>query len=249
MKRTCKLSLIAASTLIVGCLSANADEIDLSALVNTDLNTYSGGGNYPLNGGSLTVGGIDFNLAAYTGGGTGIIQLSGDTTDIGGANPPFQTPVTIPVGLSGVVTVYTLINSIFGLEGTQIGTLDFMGSSSSYTYTLTEGSNVRDHYQDGFVNSAPDVAATANFGPDDRLDMQAIILPGGLGTLESIIFTATDSFYGYGEPFLAGVTTSDSLPAATPLPSTWTMLIAGFLGLGFLAYRGSKKNVAAIAAA
>ena len=36
---------------------------------------------------------------------------------------------------------------------------------------------------------------------------------------------------------------------ATPLPSTWTMLIAGFLGLGFFAYRGSKKNGAALSAA
>lgn len=36
---------------------------------------------------------------------------------------------------------------------------------------------------------------------------------------------------------------------ATPLPSTWTMLIAGFVGLGFLAYRGSKNNAASIAAA
>ena len=35
----------------------------------------------------------------------------------------------------------------------------------------------------------------------------------------------------------------------TPLPSTWTMLIAGFLGLGFFAYRGSKKNAAALSAA
>jgi hypothetical protein len=31
---------------------------------------------------------------------------------------------------------------------------------------------------------------------------------------------------------------------ATPLPSTWTMLIAGFIALGFFAYRGSKKNSA-----
>ncbi len=37
--------------------------------------------------------------------------------------------------------------------------------------------------------------------------------------------------------------------SATPLPSTWTMLIAGFVGLGFFAYRGSKKNAAALAAA
>jgi len=36
---------------------------------------------------------------------------------------------------------------------------------------------------------------------------------------------------------------------ATPLPSTWTMLIAGLVGLGFFSYRGSKKNSAALAAA
>ena len=35
----------------------------------------------------------------------------------------------------------------------------------------------------------------------------------------------------------------------TPLPSTWTMLIAGFLGLGFFASRGSTKNGAALSAA
>jgi hypothetical protein len=35
----------------------------------------------------------------------------------------------------------------------------------------------------------------------------------------------------------------------TPLPSTWTMLIVGFLGVGCFAYRGNKKNVAAMAAA
>jgi hypothetical protein len=37
--------------------------------------------------------------------------------------------------------------------------------------------------------------------------------------------------------------------APTPLPSTWTLLIAGFAGLGFLAYRGSKGNGAAVASA
>jgi hypothetical protein len=35
----------------------------------------------------------------------------------------------------------------------------------------------------------------------------------------------------------------------TPLPSTWTMILAGFAGLGFLAYRGNKRNTAAPAAA
>jgi hypothetical protein len=35
----------------------------------------------------------------------------------------------------------------------------------------------------------------------------------------------------------------------TPLPATWTMLIAGFVGLGFFAYRGSKKSAGALASA
>jgi hypothetical protein len=35
----------------------------------------------------------------------------------------------------------------------------------------------------------------------------------------------------------------------TPLPSTWTMLIAGFVGLfGFVAFGGKKRKIAAIAA-
>jgi len=35
--------------------------------------------------------------------------------------------------------------------------------------------------------------------------------------------------------------------SSTPLPSTWLMLLSGFLGLGFVAYRGSKKKVLATA--
>jgi hypothetical protein len=49
-------------------------------------------------------------------------------------------------------------------------------------------------------------------------------------------------------PCEGGSWTVAATPSATSLPSTWTMLIAGFVGLGFFAYRGSKKNTAAIAA-
>jgi len=60
-------------------------------------------------------------------------------------------------------------------------------------------------------------------------------------------------FNNYNGPFPAVNGTLASFTVSyigvTPLPSTWTMLIAGFVGLGFFAYRGSKKNVAAIAAA
>jgi hypothetical protein len=35
----------------------------------------------------------------------------------------------------------------------------------------------------------------------------------------------------------------------TPLPSTWLMLLSGFVGLGYFAYRGTKKRTAVMAAA
>jgi len=69
--------------------------------------------------------------------------------------------------------------------------------------------------------------------------------------LETLAFTATGSstlisLIGYsGEKYIG----LDNVSVAqTPLPSTWTMLIAGFVGLGFFAYRGTKKNAASLAA-
>lgn len=51
------------------------------------------------------------------------------------------------------------------------------------------------------------------------------------------------------DPNCAGTTTNYSSDLATPLPSTWLMMLSGFIGFGFLAYRGTKKNSAALAAA
>jgi hypothetical protein len=61
--------------------------------------------------------------------------------------------------------------------------------------------------------------------------------------------TATESVTGSIGSESFQIIGNVAVVGATPLPSTWTMLIAGFLGLGFFAYRGSKKNGAAIAAA
>jgi len=36
--------------------------------------------------------------------------------------------------------------------------------------------------------------------------------------------------------------------SSTPLPSTWLMMLSGFVGLGFFAYRGTKKRIAFAAA-
>ena len=63
------------------------------------------------------------------------------------------------------------------------------------------------------------------------------------------LYTSANGVYPVqiGPPFQNGSYTGTL--AATPLPSTWTMLIAGFLGLGLFAYRGTTNRSAAAAAA
>jgi hypothetical protein len=39
------------------------------------------------------------------------------------------------------------------------------------------------------------------------------------------------------------------LHAAVPEPSTWAMMLLGFAGVGFMAYRRSRKNTMALTAA
>ena len=50
------------------------------------------------------------------------------------------------------------------------------------------------------------------------------------------------NFETYGGDIVVGIN-------ATPLPSTWFMLLSGFVGLGFFAYRGSRKRATRLAAA
>lgn len=70
---------------------------------------------------------------------------------------------------------------------------------------------------------------------------------------ESLFFDVTSglntlTFASINTPGQYGAVIGNVSLTATPLPSTWSMLLAGFLGLGFIAYRGAKRR-SAIAAA
>jgi hypothetical protein len=73
-------------------------------------------------------------------------------------------------------------------------------------------------------------------------------------TLETFTATATSSsttlaFFGRENPSWYDLdNVSVGAVSATPLPATWTMLIAGFIGLGLCAYRGTKSATAIAAA-
>ena len=208
---------------VAGFARADTIDLDISNLVNTDLTTYSGGSNYPQHGGPLTVAGVPFTLATIgPNSDTAIIQ----TSESVGVSETYS----IPVGVFGVTTVDTLINSAFGGCGVNIGELDFIGASNTYTYTLTEGTNVRDHFNGGFCNTVTSVAGTASFGGGaDRLDMQQIALPASFATdtLESIDFKSFGQFLD-GSPFLAAaaVTTASSVPEPAALPIAAVGLLA-----------------------
>lgn len=74
---------------------------------------------------------------------------------------------------------------------------------------------------------------------------------GGFGSIAGLVYLYSNDALsaafsntpnGPGEPGTFSI-------SQTPLPSTWTMLIAGFLALGFFAHRSAKKSSVAPATA
>jgi hypothetical protein len=127
---------------------------------------------------------------------------------------------------------------------TQTAEPNLLGSSTGNAATFfsfnVDPGNASSFDFEGFFNTGTDsgipicVGAAAVFGlcgrPDDPVD--------NIGILE--ILADTSEFPTI--TLVSSVTT-------TPLPSTWTTLIAGFVGLSFFAYLGTKKNGAGLAAA
>jgi PEP-CTERM motif len=205
--------------------ASQAVELDLSSSVNANLSGYFNGSVYPANGGPITIGGINFNLAQYPGGGTGVVQGADGNSD----NINLGTFIGTPL-------VYSVVNSAFGVPGSQIGELVFSAAGvPTFAYVYTEGDNVRDHASTQYNTVAPNVYATDDFGSGDRLDVQQIVLPADfLGLTVDVSLISFDN--GGGDPFVAAITTM----SAVPEPSTWAMMILGFFGVGFMAYR--RKN-------
>jgi hypothetical protein len=225
MTTTRAVTIVGIACLAV-CARATTIDLNISSLVNSDLTTYTGGGNYPPNGGPLTVAGVPFTLAT--------IGPSFDTAVIQTSTiPGVSQTYSIPVGIFGVTSADTLINSAFGTCGTNVGELDFVGASSNFAYTLTEGTNVRDHFNGAFCNTVTNVAGTASFGGGaDRLDMQQIALPASFATdtLQRI------DFKGFGQgrdgsPFLAAAAVVTGSPV--PEPATLTLTASALLALLF----------------
>jgi choice-of-anchor C domain-containing protein len=195
--------------------------------------------------------------------------------DFNNSNSSFQT-VNSPSTIDGVWNVTTGSVDLIGgywqspsgpnfPSGTN-GSVDLDGNSPggiAQSFTVAAGTYKLSFYLSGNPDGPPpakqvevnvgnkDVVFTYTIGANTHSNMNyqletLLFTASGLTTLT---FTSLDTLFlpfpntPYG-PAIGGVDVS-----ATPLPSTWSMLVIGFAGLGFFAYRGTKKSSAAIAAA
>ncbi len=145
---------------------------------------------------------------------------TGNLDQLGNGTYNYQTTFTAGAGnLSGIFAADNNVSAIY-LNGTLIYTGPAQNGNAPQFYNIWTG----------FSGTTLNGLNTLTF---DVVNYGDLTFPGGEGTANPT---------GLNVEFTSFV-------AQTPLPATWTMLIAGFLGLGLFAYRGSKKGAAAIVAA
>jgi hypothetical protein len=150
----------------------------------------------------------------------------------------------IEVGIFDVSTGKLVGTSVtFNGRGgyTQIGADAFqsvspfaLGKGTYYIVALDDP-----NYNQGYFNTGPNQFQTPNSVGGAISFIGASYYDFNSTTLELPVYQDG----GPADRYDAGTFAVDP----TPLPSTWTMLIAGFVGVAFFAYRGSRKNAAALA--
>jgi len=229
------------------CVEAQYTEVSLGTNINANLQTlYAFGSNYQVGNSTLTVAGVPFDLALFnnTAGTTGVVQSpDGNFNDSG----PFSFTFAVPAG-THATALYSLMNSAFGESGVQEASLVVTGTGGeSATLNLIEGNNIRDHNNDGFVNSLTDstvvptyflngAPTTPNISVQTRLDRQVLDLPASFSgdTIASVTFEGTAQGDPNGSAFLAGLTLS------VPECSSFDLLL---VGLGCLLFHGVRRVV------
>jgi hypothetical protein len=242
--------MTAAALVTASSVQAQFTEVDISSQANDDIQTYSYGNNYQVGGTTLTVAGVPFGLALLDGtpGTTGVVQSSAH----GGPAGSFDFTFSVPAGTQATA-LYSLANTAWGYYGVNEGSIVVTGTDGeTATLTLTEGDNIRDHNNDGYVNTLSDPtvvptyfqngAPTTDGYEQTRLDMQTLDLPSTFDgdTIASIQFEGYASgSYGGGSAFLAGLTLSD---AATAPDSPLSLPLTAGVFLAMLAAAGIRQN-------
>lgn len=250
MMKRFSLSMIigVVAALASGALAPHANastifsSVDLSGAFNENISTFLSGDAYPISG-PLNIKGVPFQLGSFH----HENQALGLGAVIGEAGPE---TFKIPVSLTHVDSVFTIINSSFGLKGATVGSLTFIDTNNnSYHFDLTEGLNIREHNIDIFNNDATDLFGSKTFcnkggACDAILDAQKFDL-GVFADLKEIDFTTIGLPSGEhahdGTPFLVAVTGGTTV-LATPLPASMPLLAVALAGMAGFSWQ-RRRNI------
>jgi hypothetical protein len=181
---------------LTAAASARAGEIpiDVSGQVNEPWSfvgpaQVSGGSNYPT--GSQNFGGVPFSIPA----GPNNYWNAGAAADFGSGT----VSITIPVGIAGVTSAFTLLNTMWGQPGPAAYiSVTFNGSAgATYSQPLVGNVNVRDYNVGGYTNTIDNTSTIQVWDNEptttDRLDRQEFILPPTFASQVLTSVTITDS--------------------------------------------------------
>jgi hypothetical protein len=164
--------------------------------------------------------------AQFTAGGSASV-FNGSANNVTAApfiNPGVQDPtnyLTIGGGATETITFVGLRN-LFGLYW---GSADNFNSIKFYRGGLLLGTF------DG-SSAFPPVAA----GHQTNLDNNGYVVFSNLGQFDQVVLSSSQNAFEL-----------DNVAAAAPEPATWAMMILGFLGVGFMAYRQKNRTAFRIA--
>ena len=171
------------------------------------------------------MGGVPFNL----------VPLTATPNSLGIILTPFGSSLfSFPTNIFGASTVHTLINSFDGVFGVSNGRLEFVGTGGAFaSFDLTQGFNLRDHFNGVFNNVITDpTIVTVNFGGDVRFDRQRFNLPASFATQTlTEIRLIGDGGFPSGQAFLAAATVETQNGSAVPEPGSFVLLAMGTLGM------------------
>jgi hypothetical protein len=234
------ISGLALATLVIAgaaLVSTNADAGTITVL-NPSFE-LSPGGNLstplPLTAGCGAAAGCSYNSGSIP---------DWNLTGSGGLFEPGNNTVFFSLVPNGVTVAYansgavwqTVVNSM--VAGVTY-TLDvYVGFRTDMADDSLVGLQVGNNYLSGsFVSTSAGLQGSGTWG---LYTTSLTATPADAGQILSVVLAETGGQGDYDEVSVS----------ANPLPSTWTMLIAGFVGLfGFLAFGGKKRKVAATAAA
>jgi hypothetical protein len=181
-----------------------------------------------------------------------MLNWTGDSTFTVVPNPPVGGQPSVDLIGTGFYDFYPGNGNYVDLDGsTGYGNVPVAGdvvskagfTAGTYTLTFDLGGNARGAAdQTTLVTLGGVLVASLDLTSSSPLTLYTYTFAATGGKLEFADNGPSDQ---QGNILDNVVLTTSNGAVVTPLPPAWTMLIAGFVGLGFFAYRGGKKESAA----